>query len=185
MFKEHQYSFELSTVLNMSSSGTGTVNSVIAVSTLSGNSEFAALAGVFNEFFVTRMNCVWQPNSRYNGPIGSAVATTATSLPIGLASLNHGAAAYTSLGAMSENYRFAYSNTSDPFSYSWHNIESPSSTVLPATAAASQSWSGVGNVASYQGVVQILSQSAPPALPVTAVLGTFAVSYRVLFRIRT
>jgi len=184
LFKGRQYRFNLSTCFNMSSSGTGIINSAINVAALASNPSFTALSGVFSEFFVTRMDVHWQPVSRYNGPIGTAIATTASSLPIGLASLQHGIAAYTSLSNMTENQHYAYSNTSDPFSYSWINVESPSSTVLTNSSGVSQGWELTGNASSYSGTIQILSQPAPPGLPPSAVLGTFTTFYDVLFRVR-
>jgi len=186
MFKGHEYSFSLSTSVNMSSSGGGIVNSTVSNSLLASNAAFASLAGVFNEFFVERMRLVWQPVGRYNGPIGSAPATNATSLPIGLCSLQHGASAYSSLALMSENFKFAYANTSDPFEYTWINVEDfriPTAPVL-VVSTPGQSWMLVRDVAQYQGTVQIISGSAPPALPVSQVLGAFVVEHLVRFRIR-
>jgi len=184
MFKQHVYSFALTTALNMSSSGAGAVNSVVTVgSVLSGLTEFAALSGVFNEFFVRRMRLRWQPVGRYNGPLGFVAATTVSSLPIILASLQHGAPSYTSLTSATENYRAAFANTSDPFEYDWKNVENPSTETLSATTSQ-QTWYPVALAAGYGGQVQIISQSAPPGLPVSAVLGTYAVEYDILFRIR-
>jgi len=184
MFSQGQYSFDIKTVLNMSSSGTGSVNSVINVSTLSSTSDFLSLASVFNECFVVNMQLAWQPNGRYNGPVGFVPATNVSSLPIGLANLQHGAPAYTSLTNMSNNYRYAMSNTSDPFRYDWINPEHPGSTVLVTPASSGQAWILTSNMSTYGGTVQVLSQPAPPALPLTAVLGVFTVEWRVLFRVR-
>jgi hypothetical protein len=184
LFSDGQYAFKLKTALNMSSSGTGIVNSVIAMSALSSTSEFVALASVFGEFFITQCDVVWEPVSMYNYPLTGTAATTVSSLPIGCSDLQHAQPAYTSMGAMTNNRRYAHHNTGRPFKYSWLNTESPSSTVMASQTAAAQGWVPSANGSAYSGFLQFLSQSAPPALPATQVLGTFAVCWHVLFRVR-
>jgi hypothetical protein len=187
MFAGKIYDFRLTVALNISSSGTGAVNSAINNSVLSTTPDFIALTGVFNEFFITRFNVKYEPVSMYNYPLTGAIGTNVSSLPIGLADLQHGQLAYSSLSLMTNNFRFALNNTGRPFEYSWINTESPSSTVLPslaASGAATQSWCLVTDAASYAGTMQVLSQPSPPNLPVSAVLGVFLVEWYVKFRVR-
>jgi hypothetical protein len=187
MFAGRVYPFRLATVLNMSSSGTGIVNSIIATSSIQFNGDFIALSGVFNEFFVSEMRVAWEPVSMYNFPLTGTAATSVSSLPLGVASLQHSQPVYTSLATMAENYEYAHHNTGRPFAFKWKNVESKNSTVVVApvsTGSPVQSWAMCTDVASYTGTLQFLTQSAPPALPVTQVLGTFLVEYLVWFRVR-
>jgi hypothetical protein len=185
-FDAREYNFHLRTVLAVSSSATGTVNASIQNATLASNTEFASLSSLFNEFFVVGFDCHYEPNSMYNYPLTGTSATTVSSLPLGCSDLQHAAPFYTSQTAMAENHRFQLSNSGRPFDYSWRNSEKPSSTVaVPlASGQVTQSWAQVTDVASYTGTIQFISQSAPPALPASQVLGVFAVSWNLLFRVR-
>lgn len=183
LFGDRRYPFRLSTVLNMSSSGAGIVNAVINTSTCASLADFTALSGVFNEFFITRMDCIWEPASMYNGPVGYLPASTVTSLPLGAAQLQHFAATYSTVGAMSENYDFVYHNTGRPFTYSWKNVEKSNVDTVPETAGAGQGWQPVIYGSSYSGSIQFLT-TVLPTLPASAVLGTFFVSYDCIFRLR-
>lgn len=184
LFGDKHYKFRLSTVLNMSSSGAGIVNSTIAVSALQFVSDFVSLSTVFNEFFVVSMCNKWEPVSRYQYPLGGSSILSVSSLPLGLASLQHGATAYTSLAGMADNYDFDLQSTGDPFRYDWHNTEKAGSTIVAEQSGNTQSWCTTGNVANYQGQIQALTQSSPPALPFSQVLGTFFTVWEVIFRIR-
>jgi hypothetical protein len=184
MFGNKHYRFRISTALNMSSSGAGIVNSTISVSALQFSGDFISLSTVFNEFFVVAMRNDWIPVSRYQYPLGGTSTLSVANLPVGIASLQHGATAYTSLAVMSDNYALAFHNTGDPFGYTWVNTEKSSESVVAEQSGNTQSWCTTGNVANYQGQVQLLSQSAPPALPFSQVLGTFITSWEVIFRVR-
>lgn len=184
LFGTRHYRFRISTALNMSSSGAGAVNSTIAVSAIQFTSDFIALTSVFDEFFVVGMRNTWVPVSRYQYPLGGTSILSVANLPIGLADLQHNATAYTSLATMTENHRFSPHSTGDPFTYDWINTEKQNETVLATTSGATQSWCTVGNAANYAGMVQAISQSTPPALPFSQVLGTFLTYWEVIFRIR-
>lgn len=183
-FTDRHYRFRISTALNMSSSGAGAVNSTISVSALQFSGDFISLSTVFNEFFVVQMSNKWQPVSRYQYPLGGTSTLSVANLPIGIASLQHGATAYTSLAVMADNYALAFHGTGDPFSYDWVNTERHSETTVSEQSGNTQSWCTTGNVANYQGQIQIISQSTPPALPFSQVLGTFITSWDVIFRVR-
>jgi hypothetical protein len=185
LFGDKHYKFRLSTALNMSSSGAGIVNSTISNSVLTSQADFVSLSTVFNEFFVVQFEVKWMPNSRYQYPLGGTSTLSIANLPIGKADLQHGQAAYSSLSAMSDNFAVGYHSTGDPFTEKWvntekHNIE----TTVVSLTAPTQSWCTVNNVSNYQGTLQFLSQSAPPALPFSQVLGTFMCHWDVLFRCR-
>jgi len=185
-FAGKMYRFRLGTVLNMSSTGSGTVNALAQVSTLSSNIEFGYLALIFEEFFVQKMTLRWEPVSMYNYPLTGVVATSVSSLPMGVADLQHNfVSGYGSLTAAAQNFRFELKNTGRPFKYSWRNTEKKSSNVLPLPGGGlTQAWCLTSNVADYTGQVQFITQSAPPALPTSEVLGTFLVFYDVYFRTR-
>lgn len=184
-FSDRHYEFRLSTVLNMSSNGAGAVNSTISNSVLVSNTDFVALAGVFNEFFVKGFTVKWMPVSRYQYPLGGTSTISIANLPIGKADLQHGQAAYSSLSAMAENFAVGYHSTGDPFTERWVNTEKISTdTVVPSLTAPTQAWCPVNNASNYQGTLQFISQSAPPALPFSQVLGTFMAHWDVVFRVR-
>jgi len=184
LFGDKHYAFRLSIALNMSSSGAGIVNSTISNSVLTSQADFVSLSAVFNEFFVKSFEVSWMPNSRYQYPLGGTSTLSVANLPIGKASLQHGQAAYSSLSAMSDNFAVGYHSTGDPFKEYWINTESVNDPTVASLTAPTQSWCTVNNVSNYQGTFQFLSQSAPPALPFSQVLGTFMCHWYVLFRVR-
>jgi len=181
---DKHYRFRIGTVLNMSSNGSNAVNSTLSVSALQFTGDFISLSTVFNEFFVVGMHARWQPVSLLNGPGGPQAATFETSIPLGSASLHHGATAYSSLSVMSDNYDMHFENTGVPFTHNWINVEKSSETVLATQSAATQSWCTTGNVANYQGQLQFISQAAPPKLPVSTVIGTFLTYWDIIMRVR-
>jgi len=185
LFGDKVYAFRISTALNMSSSGAGIVNSTISNSVLVSNADFVSLTAVFNEFFVTKFIVKWRPVSRYQYPLGGTSTLSVANLPMGKADLQHGAAAYTNLSDMSQNFRFGYYSTGDPFSSKWVNTQKPTDEIVASLTAPTQSWCTVNNASNYQGTLQFLTQSSPPALPFSQVLGTFIASFDILFRIRT
>ena len=185
LFGDKVYRFRISTALNMSSSGAGAINSVISVSAIQFTSDFISLSTVFNEFFIISMQADWMPVSRYQYLLGGSSTLSVSSLPMGSASLQHGATAYTSLSVMSENYDIKYHSTGDPFRDHWTNTERSTDGVVAEQSGNTQSWCTTGNVANYQGQLQYLSQSTPPALPFSQVAGTFLTFWDVLFRVRT
>jgi hypothetical protein len=180
------YRARLATVLNMSSSGGGIVNSTLATSTLGSVTEFASFQAIFNEFFLQHMRVKWQPNSLYNGPMTYLPATTVASLPIGITDLQHSQNAYSSLTNMSDSPGIQFANTGKEFVHIWKNIENHNDVSLPYVPGTStvQGWAQVSNASLYSGMLQIISQAAPPGLPVSSVLGTFLVEYDVYFRNR-
>jgi len=186
MFAGRQYAFRIAAVLNMSSSGSGVVSNVIGNASLSGNVDFTTLSTVFNEFFIERFDCKWEPVSLNNYPLTGVPATSVSSLPMGVASLQHGATAYSAISSMANNYKFLLTNTGRAFAYSWVNVEKRSSTVLAVTTTSGlpvQSWALTSDAANYSGQVQLLTPIAPP-LPVSQVLGVFLVEWLVYFRVR-
>jgi hypothetical protein len=186
IFGDKLFRARLGTILNMSSSGGGIVNSTIATSTLGSVTEFASFQALFNEFFLQNMKVTWQPLSLYNGPMTYLPATTVASLPIGVVDLQHGQNAYTSMTLMADNPHIRLENTGKAFIHTWHNVEDHRDTSLPYVtgAAVTQSWCQVSNTSFYSGQLQFISQSAPPGLPVSSVLGSFLVEYDVYFRNR-
>jgi hypothetical protein len=183
VFGNRTYRFRVATTLNMSSSGAGAVNSTISNTALASNVAWINLSGIFNEFFVCGFRVAWEPVSRYNYPLTGVVATSVSSLPLGCAQLQHGQSAYTSLALMANNYGLKYTTTSDPFSFEWMNSESPGPGIVDG-GVPTQSWCTVSNVSQYAGTVQFMSQSAPPGLPASQVLGTFMVEWDILWRCR-
>jgi len=189
MLGESPYRITLGTALDMSSNGIGIVNSAIFVSGLASVPEFTSLSAIFDQFFVHGLRVEWRPVARYQGPVSWTPSPTVAinNRPIGVASLQHSQAAYTSLTNMTNNFKFEYHSTGDPFTYTWMNIEDASQrTVVSVTGQTLpfQSWGPTANVANVTGGIQFLSQSAPPALPTSQVLGTFAVHYDISFRVR-
>jgi len=183
MFRGKVYPFRMSTLLNMSALAGGIVNSTIGATAVQSVSDFISMAVIFEEFFVLSVDCHWMPNSRYNGPRAFAQATEVANLPIVLTAQQHQEVAYASATLAVNHYSVAYHSTGDPFIYSWKNVESPSSTVDTITATT-QGWCSTTSGQTYTGQVQIISQSAPPGLTASAVLGSFKTDYHILFRVR-
>ena len=183
MFRDRIYNFRLSTALNMSSSGTGIVNSTISMDVVRSSTDFSAISAIFQEFFVTRADAHWYPDSRYQYPTTGTSTLSIANRPIGCAQLQHFAAAYSSLSALSNNYDAKFHSTGDPFVYSWVNVEKSSQGQLPVTSVT-QAWCDTVGSQTYGGSLQFLSQAAPPALPISQVLGTFMVHFDLLFRVR-
>jgi len=186
MLGQREFHFRLSTALNMSSTGTGIVNSVIAVNALQSLGDFSALAALFSEFYVHFMRVRWEPVSMYNYPLTGTSGTSVSSLPLGMADLQHEASPYTNLSSMTENFRYEHHNTGRPFSFQWTNTEKNTKVVISDTSASfpTQVWCLMANPSQYTGQIQFLSQSAPPALPISQVLGTFMVEWMISVRIR-
>jgi len=185
LFGDKHYKFRLSTVLNMSSSGAGVVNSTISNAVLVSQVDFVSLSTVFNEYFVQGFTVKWVPVSRYQYPLGGTSTLSVANLPMGKADLQHGQAAYSSLSTMSDNFAVGYHSTGDPFTERWNNTEDANKeTVVASLTAPTQSWCPVNNASNYQGTLQFLTQSAPPALPFSQVLGTFMCHWDVIFRVR-
>lgn len=185
LFGDKHYRFRLSTALNMSSSGAGIVNSTISNSVLVSQVDFVSLATVFNEYFITQFEVKWVPNSRYQYPLGGTSTLSVANLPLAKADLQHGQAAYSSMSVMADNFAVGYHSTGDPFTERWINTEKHNTeTTVVSLTAPTQSWNAVNNASNYQGTLQFLTQSAPPALPFSQVLGTFMCHWDVLFRVR-
>jgi hypothetical protein len=186
MFRGKIYPFRLSTALNMSSSGAGAINSVINIDAVRSSTDFSALSGIFEEFFVVRCHVDYQPVSRYQYPLGGTSTLSVSTLPMAVASLQHAAVAYTSASAMLNNYAAAWHSTGDPFSYTWTNVESPKTTIKETSSTSTQGWCdmGTGGGQSYTGQIQFITQSTPPSLPFSQVVGTFATYWYLLCRIR-
>lgn len=184
LFTDKHYHFRLSTALNMSSSSGGAVNSTLSNSALVTNVDFISLSTVFNEFFIESFEAHWQPVSLYNYPLSGSIGTNVSSLPLGVADLQHGQAAYSNLSTMTDNFHFKFVNTGAPFTSVWRNTERMGDTTLASLTDPTQSWCTSNNATNYQGTLQFLSQSAPPGLPASQVLGVFAVYWNVYFRVR-
>jgi hypothetical protein len=175
----------ISTAINISSSGAGAVNSALAMSVVTTSPDFSAFSSIFAEYFVLGCRVIFQPVSKYNYPLTGAAATNVSSLPLGLCSLFHGQTAYSSLGSLMNSGTFLYTNTGDDFAYRWRNNEDPMAGTFEAYGSTTtQAWALTTGSAVYSGQIQFLSQSAPPGLPASQVIGTLAVQFDVLFRNR-
>jgi len=187
LFGDRPYRVRLNTAFTMGSSGSGLVNSILYNSGLGSMSQFTALASVFDEFYVGRVDVRWCPASKYAAPIGfvNTTLTTASNVPLGVAKIQHSQASYSTLGAMTNNATFQYVNTGEEFSCSWLNADPITSTVVAMTGQSNpfQGWGPCANVAYVSGGIQFLSNTVP-ALPISAILGSFVTSYEVHFRLR-
>jgi hypothetical protein len=176
------YRFKLSTVVTISSSATGIVNSVINASSVLSSPEFSAFSGIFQEFFIRDFSATFVPASRYQYPTTGTSAISVANRALGVVSLYHASPAYTSVGALVNNRTHQFLSTADPWSHKWTNNEDPYAGV--ASSTANQAWE-LTSTGVYAGQIQFLSNSAPPALPVSTVIGDIRVVYDVLFRARS
>lgn len=175
------------TILTATANGSGILNATISNSTLAGVSDFISLSGVFQEAFVSTMTIRWMPVSRYQYPLTGSSTLSVASLPLGCSDLQHSTPVYSNLADMSQNYAFVLNSTGDPFSFRWRNTEDPRSGVVvtdSSTANPSQSWVGTNNFSVYLGIIQLLTQSAPPSLPFSNKLADIEVSWDLFFRCR-
>jgi len=178
------YAFNISSILNASSSGAGIINALINTSTISSNTDLIALSAVFQEAFIVSMAVHVQPVSRYQYPLTGVTATSVANVPMGYGLIQHNTPAYTSLAGLSQNYGFRLVSTGDPFSVTWYNAENPASGVSVSTTTPAQGWVQAIDMSIYTGNIQFLTQSAPPALPFSEVIFVAHVKYHVLFRCR-
>jgi len=183
--------FTLRSAQNLSTTvTTGVINQSVTVANVASLPEFADLAGLFDEFFVKRLKLSYQPVSRYAPQfISSATAVGPASVPLGLASLFHGAPAYATIAAQTENKTFEYAHSGDPWTYSWRNNEKSKSTVLVASSTSSalpsQGWclTSATPAALYTGFAQVLGAAATGFATAT-VVGVLVIEYDCLFRAR-
>jgi hypothetical protein len=176
------YAFRLASVVTISASGTGIVNSVVNCSNVTSAPEFSAFSGIFNEYFVRSMQISFSPVSRYQYPLSGTSTLSVANRAIGVAPLFHGVSAYTSISALMNNRLAKLKRTADPWTFTWVNNENWKAGVT--SSSTNQAWVPSSSGVSYNGQIQIISNSAPPALPVSAVLGDICVAYEVLFRAR-
>jgi hypothetical protein len=156
--------------------------------------EFASFALLFSEFFVISHHTAYQPNARYNIPLGNTQPTGGTAFtqtsgtPIGLVALYHDQANHTNINTMVSSPSFKFVNSADPWDYTWHNNERADSDVMTTssgTAVATQSWCSTAATpaAAYTGTTQILGSTTVPT-SATMSLGILCVKYHVLWRNR-
>jgi len=167
--------------------GSGFVNAVIAVSNVAGLSEFSSYATLFGEFFVTKMDVLYQPQSIYGS--WPAASTAATGQPLGVLSLHHGITAPTTLALAAPNASIKYAHTGNPWKYRWVNIDDRKARVVTSPLAGAsvptQSWCLTDSTASasYTGQVQFISPTNV-GVPAATQLGNFLVKWEVYFRNR-
>jgi hypothetical protein len=180
----------LATYITLPLSSAGFINASIAVNTVASVTEFASYAALFREFFVKSMWVHYQPQSRYQGPIGfvsSPTLTQASGQPLLVAPIHHGITPPSTVGALAENPEVRHKNTSDPWTARWLNIEKPTAVISPvaSTGVPTQNWclSDSTSAAAYTGSLLFLSQSVTGA-PSSSVIGQFLVQYELIFRYR-
>jgi len=188
MGENKEYSFRISTNLAMSSSGAGSVNSVITNVVLGAISQFSALSGVFSEYFIEGFHVRWEPVSMYGAPLGFLPATTLASVPLVCAALQHLEPPYSTPDAMLNHSSAQFHNTGRPFSFHWKNVEKSSTPTVYGTedgsSASYQGWQLTSLTNNYSGQCQFMAASSGIPLPASQVLGSFAIDYDVKFRIR-
>lgn len=179
------YRFNVGTVLTISTSAAGVVNSVINNSVLVSNPDFVALSSIFNEYFIYSMNAKFEPASRYQYiPATVSLPTTVyANQAVGLCSLYHGQSPYSSMALMASSGSFKYTSTAQPFQMHWMNNERYKDGVVATETAPTQSWNPVNNASQYQGTIQIISGSGEN-MAVSKEFGQFAVVWKILFRVR-
>jgi len=177
------FKMRLGSVVTISSSALGIVNSVLNVNAIASSADFSSFSTIFTEFFVVKMTAAFVPVSRYQYPLTGVAATSISNRLVGVVPLYHSASAYTSVSTMSNNSSFKHHSTADPFSFTWVNNEDWRAGVT--SSSTNQSWLPTASGGSYNGFIQFLSNAAPPALPASEVLGDIVVSYDVLFRARS
>jgi hypothetical protein len=181
------YRIPVGTNLAINANGSGFINAVIATATVAATSDFTTFAGIFDQFFVVSMTAHYTPVSRYNYPLTGVTATSVSSLPLQVTSLQHASAAYSTTSTMANHDGVVMHNTADPFVHKWINVEKPCVMVAPTSSGlATQNWceTAATPAALYTGQIQFLTDQSTPPLQVSARIGSFLVRYDVLWRVR-
>jgi len=189
----HELPVVLGTRVNLSASGAGVVNAIIAASLFSSNAEFASYGALYGECFLRAVECTFVPVSKFQAPIGYATSAGATtnesSLPMLCVDRHHDQASYSTDTAAMECGSVQYCTTAEQFKHTWRNIESPKSTVMISVASgaiASQAWVPTDGTAAsaYTGLIQFITATGS-ALPTSQVLGVIYVRFDLLYRNRS
>jgi len=184
------YSTVLATAVTLNTLTSGKVNGAISNSSLAGLSEFPSFATLFDEFFITRFVVRFAPVSRYQYPVNALPTLGVTSAGLTLTALHHGVPGYSTSATAMENATTSVLNTSDPWSYTWSNVERPSvsTVVAPETSAATptQGWclTSATPAALYTGNVQLLTDDVIGPGGTMITIGRLYVLYHVMFRLR-
>lgn len=183
------YAFILSQGLQLVASGTGFINSVVTCSSVSSSFDFSSFATIFDEFFITKMVVKYEPNNRYNWPVGVGPTTQTTSWPLMVVNLQHAMPGYSSFTSISNNATAKLLNTADPWHFTWHNVErfKDTTVVNPTTSGiAVQGWCQTSSTAAgaYTGSIQMLSPTTGTGMPGGSIVGQIIVQAHCLFRCR-
>lgn len=187
------YPVKLTTFYTMSYSGTGYLNSVIAVNSVTLAAEWTDWAVIFDEFFVKTMTLNCWPIVRYqtySGAVTTSAAQDSFNMPFVIAATHHGAPSSTNVGDLCETGASRLVSTSDPFRYKWINVENYRTGTAPQASESgtipTQAWALTEAFAtsSYTGQVQMLSATAQHAAAFNRAAAQFMVEYVVYFRCR-
>ena len=175
--------FHLGTTFTMSTSATGTVNSVMQNSALTSMVDFFPLASLFSEYFVVTMKCVYTPVSMFQIPGMAPVATTQSSQPVGVCMIQGGEGMYSGMNSMINNPTCIVHSTALPWTYTWRNyIRYTNTTPAPIGSTANQSWHSFSDSTNYSGAVQILGNG--PYQETTQLIGVMACTWDLAVRVR-
>ncbi len=172
---------------NMTTSGSGFINATLPVATVAATSYFTSLATLFDEFYVERMDVMFQPQTRYQS-LPSTTSTEYHGTPLGVASMFEDTTVYTNINQMASNPTFQFSHSSSPFSYSWVNnvARSKAMSSEPTSTQAALGWVRTNATPAqyYGGLVQFIG-SATYAMHASINAGIIAVRYKVWFRAKS
>jgi len=182
----------LATSVQLFSNAAGQVNAAIAVNSVTLVNEWASWTALFDEFFVLKMVCKWQPVSRYS-PIPGTITTSGSqrnyNIPLFCTSIQHGAPFATTEAGTAENPTTRLNSTGDPWKFSWTNVENWRTVGAPQVSETgtipTQGWAltAASATSAYTGAVQFLAIPATGLTPTNQV-GSFFIQYHVLFRCR-
>lgn len=174
----------------VSSGASGITNQVVQVANIANNPDFTSFAALFNEFFVTKMEVTYEPQSRYNKQATAAGVRQVTDVPLVVAELQHAQPVYANHADACNNGGLKICNSADPWKVTWVNDEKKSSAVLPTPAITgalpTQSWCSTDVIPAslYTGQLQILSPASIPNSINNYLYGTVVVRWEVFFRSR-
>jgi hypothetical protein len=176
----------------VSSGSSGITNQTVNVNLVSVLSDFISMATLFNEFFVTKMEVTYEPQSRYSKQATVGGVRQVTDVPLVVATLQHAMPTYPDHSSACQNGDLKICNSADPWKVRWSNNEKKSSTVAPvpesttALALPTQSWCSTNSPSSqvYTGALQILSPTAIPNSLTNYLYGSVVVRWEVFFRSR-
>jgi len=204
LFKaDHPYRTKLSLHSNVGTSGSGVINTQLAMSLVNTTGEWSSIDVLFNEFYVHSACLTFLPynkdgttpagttNGSFSQTVATTVSQTITEMNMGvvLVSIFGSPAYYTGAQAMSNNPSRKIAHSSEKFKYFWRNnvkFDPHGITLGPLTAVGWQGWTTIADSANIGGAMQMraVGDIAVGNAASAYNLGAYELQFDVSFRAR-